>query len=104
MSGFGVPVTVNSLMKAFPKLDKKVAKALVKAKIDDPEEYLELVNALVGGFGVESTHVGDRGMLYVNMGDAYEDTLIYDEDDWSYKIGAWGDWVEMVESEKDMDE
>ena len=99
MFSFGVPVTVQNLIETFPKLSKKVAKILVKLNIEDPEEYLELVNELVGGFGVESVEVGDHRLLYVNTGDSYDSTLTYDESEWAYRIGSWGDWVELREEQ-----
>lgn len=94
MYSVGLPITVSNLQKAFPNLSKSKAKLLVKIKIEDPEDYLELANELLGGYGVESARVGDRSILYVNMGDTYDNTIIYDEEEFQYRIGSWGDWVE----------
>jgi hypothetical protein len=34
------------------------------------------------------------GLEYVNMGDPYDTTLIYDLSTGRFYVGAWGDWVE----------
>jgi hypothetical protein len=34
------------------------------------------------------------GLEFVNMGDTYDTTLIYDFSTGRFYVGAWGDWVE----------
>ena len=61
------------------------------------EQYDELLN----GSGVE--HVGDeycdnfKGVDYVNMGDTYDTTIIYDHDQDKFGIGNWGRYVEYYD-------
>jgi len=57
------------------------------------------IDELLGGFGVEV--VGDVNnyppridLEYVNMGDTYTGTVLYDG---RWEVGSWGDWVERNE-------
>lgn len=73
------------------------------------EKALELVNVgqwdeangLLDGYGIENVNVVDRGLLFVNMGDAY-DLTVCQEDQCEPFIGCWGDWAE--EAERDYEE
>lgn len=53
---------------------------------------LHAINELVGGFGVEG--LGPE-YQYINMGDTYATTLIYDRDKDRLFIGDWGSIVEQ---------
>lgn len=67
----------------------------------NPEQRLQKINDMVGGYGVESIE-GDGDSrywmgtvaLYINMGDTYNTTLLYNTDLDKYTITTWGDWVE----------
>lgn len=77
--------------------------ALLKA-----EEYLRR-NGEGGTFGVESANIPDssdgwmdrnaRGMYYLNAGDTYATTIIWDDTTEVFSIGCWGDWQEEAEQE-----
>lgn len=62
---------------------------------------LDLANTLLNGHGVEpikddewETYYLDIGLLYVNMGDPYDTTILYDTRKERFSIGCWGDVVE----------
>ena len=70
------------------------------AEINDT---LQSVSTLLHGYGVEyapskqDTHGKGRGLEYVNMGDTYAMTIIYDCLHGRFVCAAWGD---IVESER----
>lgn len=53
------------------------------------------------GYGAEGFcwDCGRDGVTYLNMGDAYADTIIFDSRTEQFRIGCWGDVVECLESE-----
>jgi len=61
---------------------------------------LDYADELLGGNGIEyiaseqDTMRSRQGIEYVNMGDTYDTTLIYDHKTGRFYVGAWGDWVE----------
>ena len=63
---------------------------------------LHAVNELVGGFGVEALgeHNGrapsSPPFEYINMGDTYAATLVYETETDELSIGSWGDVVEAL--------
>jgi hypothetical protein len=65
-----------------------------------PRAALDYANVLMGGEGIEyapSSEDGPTqftGLDYVNMGDTYDTTLIYDRKKRRFVVGAWGDLVE----------
>jgi hypothetical protein len=57
---------------------------------------------ILGGFGVESVfeegeYDGSPAMMYVNTGDTYNATIVYDVDEDELYASTWGDWVEYAE-------
>jgi hypothetical protein len=70
------------------------------------DRALDLADSLLGGFGVEAIrpegeHVDNFyynvRLLYVNQGDAYATTIVYDTKYGKFGITTWGDWVEWAE-------
>jgi hypothetical protein len=68
------------------------------------QEVFELTEELIKqegeylSFGVESaTGPGDRSAMYLNTGDSYSATLLYDEDEGEWYVTTWGDWQGQVE-------
>jgi hypothetical protein len=61
---------------------------------------LDYANQLLDGDGIEyipseqDTMRSRAGLEFVNMGDTYDTTLIYDFSTGRFYVGAWGDWVE----------
>ena len=81
----------------------KVHAAAVKARMDDGVPYkaiLEVVDELMDGNGVEyidshaDTMRSQDGLSYVNLGDTYDTTLLYDHKTGRFSVGSWGDIVE----------
>ena len=63
-----------------------------------PRNYylvLMAINEVLDGYGVEY-HEGFN-FEYVNMGDTYTLTVIYDWDKKEYFLTSWGDYVEELE-------
>ncbi len=66
------------------------------------DDVLDLANKLTQAHGVEAIrgdyHVDnyyfDVVALYVNMGDTYAPTLLYNTDTDTWILTSWGDWVE----------
>jgi len=82
------------------------AEEIVLAMDRDVDTGLEKANKLLDGYGIESIraegawdkYFGDIAALYVNMGDPYVGTALYDVDANRWWIGGWGDWLEEVEA------
>jgi len=55
---------------------------------------LHVLNALIDGYGVESCYPDKPELWYVNMGDPYVATIIYNDDTGKFRIGCWGDYFE----------
>jgi hypothetical protein len=75
------------------------AKAIRRAMEDyTVKSALDNINAFLDGFGVES--IGDHsrpefdGIEYVNLGDTYAPTVMFDHRSGRYIVGCWGDLVE----------
>lgn len=67
------------------------------------DDVLERANEILGGFGVESidcehcdvdNYYFGIVLLYVNKGDTYSTTLLYDTEAQKFRIGSWGSWFE----------
>jgi hypothetical protein len=50
-------------------------------------------------FGIEHISIEDREIVYINLGDTYDCTVIQEGHD--YFTGSWGDWVSEVELENE---
>lgn len=71
------------------------------------EDALQYASKVLDGHGVEVVQSADhrawdsywRDVLiaYVNMGDPYRGTILYDVRKSRFTIGSWGDWVETYE-------
>lgn len=57
---------------------------------------LNLADKVLDGFGREylTPSNGGNGVDYVNMGDAYTPTLMFDYEKSRFLVGSWGDLVE----------
>lgn len=83
---------------------KELARALKEAA-GSPEAVdavLDKTSTRLDGFGVEVVN-GDYQvdryyfsivLLYINRGDTYDDTLLYETDTEKFYVGSWGDWAE----------
>jgi hypothetical protein len=70
------------------------------------EEKLKALNELIDGFGIESSRMegyyknhywSDCICLYVNQGESYAITIIYDVVNDRFEFTSWGDWIEAME-------
>lgn len=66
------------------------------------DQAMERANEILRGFGVETVRVatadeGDLVFDYVNFGDTYVATLIYDRFADRFRVTSWGDMVEAWE-------
>ena len=85
------------------------AKAHVADNHPRIDAALELMNKFLGASGVEAirgsgAHVDryyyDIVALYVNTGDTYSMTLLYDTDKDKFEVTSWGGWVEAMEASR----
>jgi len=91
-----VKLTQALVDKVFAKhYDSDVSQA------DAVDNAMDELNELLGGYGVEAIQdehawIGHYYMniiaLYVNMGDTYDTTVVYDTDIEEAQIGSWGDF------------
>lgn len=71
------------------------------------DNALEEVDKIIGGHGIEAIrgeshrggYYGDIVGLYVNMGDTYNATVVYDTETGKFELTTWGDWVEQHQDE-----
>lgn len=66
------------------------------------ERAMREADEILGGFGVEAVfeegeYGGDPAMTYINTGDTYNATIVYDVDEDELYVSTWGDWVEDAE-------
>jgi hypothetical protein len=67
------------------------------------ERSMDRINNLLHGYGVEAIRGDvsyepfwmDAVALYVNMGDTYIPTVLYDVPKYAFRVMSWGDWVEI---------
>lgn len=68
-------------------------------------KVLDKANELMEGSGVEaiqnekfwSRYYTNINLLYVNTGDTYYPTLVYDTHRQRFQVISWGDWIEIAE-------
>ena len=113
-------ITSEMLLDSFPELSEEAATALAEAaeNIHDGNfsSFLRKADEAIGGHGVEPLALGkdsckkydidwdDREIAYyVNTGDTYSATLIYDPEDNRVYLTTWGDWLQAWEYEKDQE-
>ena len=79
---------------------------------DTITERLEALNELIDGFGIEGIYIDDYFHsnywgncigLYVNLGDTYILTIIYNVIDNQFEFTSWGDFIETKEQEIRLD-
>ena len=98
------------------KLDQfKSVQHLRKQCYNPPDritEQMEVLNELIDGFGIESIRIEDYWHsnywqdvigVYVNLGDTYILTIIYNVIDEQFEFTSWGDYYESKEKEIQLD-
>ncbi len=86
---------------------KRIREALVDWREGDEstDGVLKIADKILQGHGVEAiraegardSYYMDTVALYVNMGDTYAATLIYDVPRDRWWVTTWGDWLEAEE-------
>jgi hypothetical protein len=68
------------------------------------DSQMKVINSILEGYGVESirgrtwdNYFTDSCALYVNMGDTYALTIIYDVPKQKFVVTTWGQWVEKYQ-------
>ena len=94
----------TTIQKRFPHLTAEEVKNFRKTLENyenRPERCLKKIDKILEGCGVEYTQEAViesyhefNGIEYVNMGDSYITTLIYDHRLMRYYISSWGDYIE----------
>lgn len=64
------------------------------------DRIMECLNEVLGTYGVES--IGEVQMYgppaeYLNAGDTYAETVVFDHLAGNFKLTSWGDWLEKNE-------
>ena len=88
--------------------NRKIKSLSGTEKYEKADEMLEEANKILNGFGVEpitdesafvNKYYYDIIGLYVNMGDTYDTTLVFDTEKQKFLITSWGDFYEKWQSE-----
>lgn len=103
MTAGAVP-SIKTIASAFPALGTEEVKTIREALIDATDSdrkvsgSLRTVDTIIDGHGVESFKDTDGDYVqYVNMGDPYVTTVLFDERTGLTKVCGWGDYVESWE-------
>jgi hypothetical protein len=71
----------------------------------DLVDKMQEINDIMGGHGIEgiSEQIGDHSLnlIYVNMGDTYDPTVIYNINEGMATVGNWGSYVEELGNEEE---
>jgi hypothetical protein len=74
-------------------LGKTDAQHLKDMMVMGAPRILQMADSMMNGYGVERIP-GRPGLMYVNMGNTYDTTLIYDYKTSRFVVSSWGDIVE----------
>ncbi len=85
-----------------PRSDAKAIRDAMDDPNRGPDDVLDLVNTLTNAHGIEAirgdmwvnSYYGDIVGLYVNMGDTYAATIVYDTPADRWYLTDYGTWVE----------
>jgi hypothetical protein len=107
LSGPIAPTAKNLSYVLEPDKAKELAKILKMARGHNAvDQALDKANEMLGGHGVEAINYADHhvdnyyfdiALLYVNMGDTYDQTVMYDTSREKFFTGTYGDWVAYTE-------
>lgn len=100
--------SIKKILQAFPHLDRKTAAAVKLAMIEDQpaparwyttgrkiDRQMHAINALIEGHGIEHAPAEKGpGFDYVNMGDTYAATIVYDYKTGRFSVTTVGDVIE----------
>ena len=98
----------SSLLESFESNAKWIKQCFNRPS--DQELEMNALNELIEGFGVEPIRLenayvnrywDDCIATYINMGDTYITTIVYDTMNQSYELMSWGDFYESAEINED---
>jgi len=106
-------VSIKEMMREF-QIDEDVAKQVFKlmsrrASRNRAERIMHEIDKLIGGFGVEAITLEgayvdrfwqDAVGTFVNMGDTYDATIVYDTANEKFLFTTWGDFYEWAEQQQ----
>ena len=108
------PLFKKKVKENFPEDYDKIFRIIdsFKGGSREVEDAMQEINDLIGGYGVES--ISDEQIyvskfwfntvaIYVNMGDSYVTTILYDTQSDKFDCTTYGDFVEEMEREKEKD-
>ena len=92
---------------------KKLLKYLVHGNETSKgaDRIIEKLNFIIEGYGVEAIigndvaddeYWDDTVAVYINMGDTYAKTILYDVHESEFVVTTWGDWVEEHQEKYDI--
>ena len=111
-------ITAEKLVDSFPELDENVAAELAAAAggvhAGVYNDFLRAADKAIDAHGVEPLALGPDGQnkyglayedrkiaYYVNTGDTFSATLLYDPEDEKVYLTTWGDWLQAWERVKE---
>lgn len=98
--------SVKTLVKVFPHVDpvacKKMRRMMREADTHATvDAALDFADKVLLGYGVEALRGAgwrdyylDINLLYVNRGDSYLPTILYDTHKDRFYVASWGDYIE----------
>lgn len=101
-------ISTRRLIAAFdltPDQARQLRAAMAKVNTHAVSDALELASQFMNGYGVEVIRgdghwdgfYGDIEAEYVNMGDTYMTTIVFDCRRGIYQIMCYGEWIEIAE-------
>ncbi len=89
----------NADISGYASVQKRIAECYHQP--DRIDLLLTACNEVLGGYGIEAIrgswvdrYYGDTRYLFVNMGETYAETVIYDTERGVFSLASWGDVVE----------
>jgi hypothetical protein len=92
--GFRIAGPAVKTMSEGLRISKADAQRLKDMMDTGAPRILQAADKMMNGHGVERISGVGGGLMYVNMGDTYDTTLIYDYKTNRFVVSSWGDIVE----------
>lgn len=93
-TGFRIAGPAVKTMSESLRISKADAQRLKDMMDTGAPRILQAADKMMNGHGVERISGVGGGLMYVNMGDTYDTTLIYDYKTNRFVVSSWGDIVE----------
>jgi hypothetical protein len=93
-TGFRIAGPAVKTMSEGLRISKADAQRLKEMMDTGAPRILQAADKVMNGHGVERISGVGGGLMYVNMGDTYDTTLIYDYKTNRFVVSSWGDIVE----------